>query len=116
MNIRSSKVEFNHQLIDENTNDPKNAWYTIKRVHPKSSKSSKSPSDTISVNGSLATYKATIGNEFCAFFSTIIDRIHRQKIESYRKPRYCEVQVETGRGRFCDFTTKEAQTGEIGWS
>ena len=81
--IRRAKTEYNNRkLIQENMDNPKNFWKTIKKILP--SKTSKSEAITqLKCDGQQITDKVSIANSFCKFFSDVKSRISQAFVSEY---------------------------------
>ena len=72
--IRAAKAAFNSNPIQDNLNNPRNFWRSIKKILP--SKSVKSETvNQIKTKGQVLTDKRDISNAFCKFFSSVKSRI-----------------------------------------
>ena len=80
--IRRAKAEYNRTLIQENMDNPKNFWKTIKKILP--SNSSKSESiNQLKCDGQQITDKVLVANSFCKFFSNVKSRISQALVSGY---------------------------------
>ena len=66
--IRHKKANYNKNLLQEHSNEPKQFWTTIKKCYPTKSKSNTNP--TFIVNGDKLENQS-IANGFCTFFTNI---------------------------------------------
>ena len=70
--IRDSKSKYNRRMLEENNNDPKGFWKTIKRILPGEKKSVAS---SIKVNGKIITENKTIAENFNDYFVGTVKRL-----------------------------------------
>ena len=70
--IRDSKSKYNRRMLEENNNDPKGFWKTIKRILPGEKKSVAS---SIKVNGKIITENKTIVENFNDYFVGTVKRL-----------------------------------------
>ena len=70
--IRDSKSKYNRRMLQENNNDPKGFWKTIKRILPGEKKSVAS---SIKVNGKIITENKTIAENFNDYFVGTVKRL-----------------------------------------
>ena len=89
--IKKAKKPYNKRLVEENKNDTKTFWKTIKSVLPGVKKDVDTKS--IIVNGQLTYDSKIIANGFNTFFSTAISRLLRsvKNIPSV----FCNTDVNT---------------------
>ena len=70
--IKAAKNLYNKKLVEENTNDPKAFWKTIKKILPGEEKVKVS---SISIDGENCTNKLKIANAFNKFFLGSVSRL-----------------------------------------
>ncbi len=70
--IRQAKSKFSRDLIDENSDNPKNFWKTVNRIMPGEKKKK---STNIRINGTLISDEKEIANKFNYHFIETVNRL-----------------------------------------
>lgn len=89
--IQRTKNAFFKEKLKNLADKPEKFWQTVKEIYPTKSKSTKLPTNFLSIDGSKTlTDKQSIANAFCKFFSTISNRLKKQAFPltqiSWRSP------------------------------
>ena len=75
--IRKAKSSYNHRIIEDNFDDPKNFWKAVKRVLPNKSITPQPSAsiEPVTVDGKTTTDALTITNGFCTYFATVVEEL-----------------------------------------
>ena len=74
---RKAKSSYNHRIIEENFDDPKNFWKAVKKVLPNKSVTPQQSAaiEPITVDGKTTTDALTIANGFCTYFTDVVGKL-----------------------------------------